>query len=427
LPASIKPNLKNIKIQPNQPPMSEDFCPKLWAKYQQLRNKKIAFDRAAQSKPTGEALAEIKLIGREVYEFYGLFSDQGMDLFLESVEKYEDPIEKTKLIADFVPVLATYLNETQWSEFWEKIREFKEKELISNDDLNYLFLQKTFYQKDNMKSFKRFFLTHKSSCNQNEFTRKKYPFDPARLISQFARRIKDFPARDDKSSYIQWLKTYFELDNHIADDFPRLKYLKYILKKVALDQHDPKENHISNENWTDFIKELEEFNFSELSKEGLNYMQAFFVNTLHNLKTNQEIYIKSFIKFMIFLYKKFQEINDQLDQMDPNPQPEKEAYFFLSKLYELTLALKEDHPASQRSPFQALTIQHLPDNNFNLPNIDTESIYDFLLSHQKKDREQIKKLTPKDNSNHSNPALIVDLMEFDKINQGKFKRYKNAA
>jgi hypothetical protein len=429
--------------------MSEDFCPKLWEKYQQLRNKKIAFDRAAQIKPTSQALAEIKLIGREVYEFYGLFRDRAVDLFLESVKKREGTedalIEQTRLISDFMTAAFLYLDEEEFDRLLTKFLTSnqidkktnyllskeandseEEKQLLELYIIEtYIYLQKNFYKqkKSNFKITFSNYLKHVQGLKNKKIN---YPFNPARLISQFA-QMKDSFEDEDYKEKIDQLKDIFDLEEYEAQSYQEresslesIPYLKHIFKKIALDNDESE--------FGEFLSKLlsSKPSLQSLNEENLNLVQTIFICSLENLKKPEkhDPYIFVLTSFLKLLIQKIQEKNKELKNPRVNSQTEKEAYFFHSKLYELIWALKE------KNLFHSLTeeiFKEITKFHHNALNLNKQEFINFIFSHQTRNRHKIKKFTPKDNSNPSNPALIVDLMEFGKINQAKFERYKNVA
>jgi hypothetical protein len=424
--------------------MAKQFCQKLWIIYKDLKTMKIKFDQTVGQKTTQKPLTEIKKIGNVVYEFYAQFSQQAIESFFISLEQYQDPVEKTKLIADFMPVAFLHLEERELKIFFHYARNiYLEDETWEADFIeNYLNLQQNFYKKFTA-SFAENLKKHKEYTQKLQQNEKNYPFDPARLIGQFA-QIKGNLAEKETTSTITWLQNYFKLKENNQppsdkedDSLENLNFLKYIIKKPGLysNQNLALPNLLSeNLLESDNLNELEQQNLSFITHILLHFVKAIKGSPLYQqkIKASPEVFQKffsnyrlAFISFFRFLNRQFGEKTLQLKAAPDNPDIKKEVYFFCSKIHEIIFALKtndlleyftenlleNDHI---KSYFALQPINKLK----NLLNIYYDSKHkklppDFDLPNE-------LKLTS------NNPQYILELLQFGKVNQAKFKKYKDS-
>jgi hypothetical protein len=368
-----------------------------------------------------------------------------MDLFLESMEKYENPIEKTKLIADFMPMAFLHLDEQKiyllLSKVYSKLIPINSKQDPKNAEFGTelwnafflkfnLYIQQAFYKKE-FPSFQPNLINLEDFSEKLKENNQPFPFDQARLISQFAQR-KDHLEHIAKILYIQWLKDYFELDNFNATkedlQIDNLNYLKFFLKTIALETIPNLNNSLIA--FTDRVLDNQLFNLPE---ENLSFITAIFNSTLNkkNLNLNKEnslfhhTYPQAFTKFMSFLYSKFKETSYAFKENPDNQNLEKKAYFLSSKIHELIFTLKEKGLIKYFRE-EILIDPVLKDYFKNHPlEVSILTLDKLLLPHQEKTESASDfKLPPVDKKD---PLTILNLLQFASIHQAKFKKYQNTA
>jgi hypothetical protein len=443
--------------------MSEDFCLTLWEEYKKLRNRKIAFDKAVNGKTIGEALAEIKLIGREVYEFYGLFGDRAVDLFLDPIQEKEslpkDLTEIGQLISDFIPSAFLYLEGKQFSRFVKEVSEIINKEIQKlKENLNltpitelrtnqhaiqlryriaylnflksYLNLQINFYQEqptDFAENFDRHFSLIKSF---------HYNFNPARLFSLFA-NMKDIFKSKDLNYYTdktEELKDFFDLEEfrtqirNLNNSIFNFNYLKNLLSDVAFNKVGdlwPFFNAVDDEIFSSEAKHI--------NQENLNYIQAIFINALNPKDTSQnnlmsyeknfpKNFRENFIKYFIYLFKHLNWTSETLENRPDNAELKKDFYFFSGKIHELIFFF-------QKEGLLETLIEDLTYSNQDSLPVDQGEIFKIvkfirLLSKNANQLSNIELNPPIDHKSDS-PQTVLELLRFGKMNQDRLRRYKN--